>query len=269
VAGYLFQCETCGLGFRNPSLDQSTIDALYASAPLSNDWSNPLEPRPDWKIARTWLAEVGAGLDILDIGCWDGEFLASLPTGHRLNGIEGALEASRRARERNVQLVAKKVEEFVVKGGEAIFDVVTAFDVIEHIRTPRSFMEMVADVTRPGGRIIISSGNFHAREFSMMGPSYWYCVNPEHLSFVSPEWITAVASSLRLQVVRTKRFSHMGREPLKYVKQMIANSIYRLSPRAFGRLRKLGLGHQKGHRFATLPPSWPAAPDHFIVELAR
>jgi SAM-dependent methyltransferase len=269
--GSLYECNSCGLGFRHPFPAQAELDALYADAPATH-WANELEPRPDWKLARGWVTAAEGARDILDIGCWDGQFLADLPRERRLFGVEGAFEATRVAQERGVEVLASRLEELTAKENRPSFDIVTAFDVIEHVREPRAFIATMVGVLRPGGRIIISTGNFHAREFRMMGRSYWYCVNPEHLSFLSPEWIQSACNSLGLKVVRIERFSHIGHRPVLYAKQAIANCIYKSSPRAFGLIRKIASlrrNIRSESQSAISPPTWMAAPDHFIVELMR
>ncbi len=80
------------------------------------------------------------------------------------------------------------------------FDVITAFDVIEHIPTPYDFMKTLMSNLKPGGYLIISSGNSTSLPALLEGPRHYYCVNPEHLSFVSPKWFRKINIILGLKI---------------------------------------------------------------------
>jgi SAM-dependent methyltransferase len=90
---------------------------------------------------------------------------------------------------------------------EHVFDVVTAFDVIEHVAHPAEFLADVAAVLEPGGVFLASTpnvGSLTARAFG----KHWHFYYPYHLSYFSPETFAAAAAPHGLQLVN---WCHRGR----------------------------------------------------------
>jgi len=264
--GKLFRCNCCRLGFRHPHLDKRQLDALYRQG--KNDaWSvSDAKTRNDWNIACGWIdTNVKAG-SVLDIGCFDGTFLASLGADYKKFGIEIHPGAARRAQEHGVNIVGADLAHCA--DGGRLYDVVVAFDVIEHVEDPRQFLQQLAGYVKPGGYLIISSGDLDARSWRLMGSRYWYCVIPEHISFVSPKWSLGAAKNLKLRVVDIEHFSHAMASPLERIMQFMKNMLYRFSPGISAWLRSKGVGHRvvlEHRELLEMPPVWITAKDHFLV----
>jgi 2-polyprenyl-3-methyl-5-hydroxy-6-metoxy-1,4-benzoquinol methylase len=65
------------------------------------------------------------------------------------------------------------------------FDVVSAFDLIEHIDQPRPFLRAVAEFLRPGGNVVICTPDSEHFLRYVMG-SHWPMLQPmQHLSIFS------------------------------------------------------------------------------------
>jgi SAM-dependent methyltransferase len=113
----------------------------------------------------------------------------------RLYGIE--MEASTAARAR----ATTGAEVFV---GDAVdspfpangFDVITCFDVLEHVYEPRQVLMKVLEWLKPGGIFYIVVPNIDSWESRIFG-SYWYGLElPRHLSHFSPRSLRYLTGSL-------------------------------------------------------------------------
>jgi 2-polyprenyl-3-methyl-5-hydroxy-6-metoxy-1,4-benzoquinol methylase len=262
--GSLYRCGQCCLGFRWPRPSKTELDKLYASG-NELTWTAGPHSRPDWRIARAWVSEsVDKGGRILDIGCFDGGFMEPLIKNYHCSGIEIHPVARERAQEKGLELIGSDFSA-VVPG---TLDCITAFDVIEHMESPKSFVENCFAALEPGGWLLVSTGNLDAFSFRLMGSRYWYCTIAEHISFVSPKWFSILAEDLGYQTVKQAAFSHADASLLQHVQQSANNILYRTSGSSFRLLRKLGMGGKdvKAHpKLLEHPPGWMSARDHFMI----
>lgn len=181
--GQLWKCCDCNLVFRHPRMTKDQIDQLYCAG-CEDGWQTPVASRTDWNLIREWLA-VRKGLKrILDVGCFDGRLLEFLGRDYEWMGIEIHAEAARRARARGVNVVSNDFGNLPTL--DLNVDVAMAVDVIEHSLDPRAFLASLAACVRPGGYIIVTTGNTEAPTWRLMGSRYWYCHIAEHMSFISP-----------------------------------------------------------------------------------
>lgn len=265
--GGLYRCRKCALGFRWPRLMKSHLDRLYEQG-NETTWSVPVLSRRDWNIARNWLEQfIPAGSQVLDMGCFDGGFLEPLTDSYRCYGIEIHPEASSRAENKGIEIIGKDFSNVA-----GVFDCITAFDVIEHVEQPESFLNSCMAALKRGGYMLISTGNMDAFSFRRMGSRYWYCVIPEHISFLSPIWVALHSESMGFQIIKQARFSHGNRSLACRIKQSISNLLYHLVPYGFRVMRRLGLGNLdiKSHtELIDCPPGWASAKDHFIVLIRK
>ena len=240
------------------------LDALYRAG-ASENWQHSSGARSDWALASRWINDLKGVKSVLDVGCFDGQFLASLDGVERF-GVEIHEAATERAKSRGIKIVGADYESLA--GFSRCFDVVTAFDVIEHVHDPGYFVRLLVDAVKPGGAVIISTGNTDALSWRFMGSRYWYCTIPEHISFINPRWCNWLADKLGLEIDRVQTFSHkQGARPEK-IKNLVKNVAYRLAPglAAFARRRGMGGVDVSGDGALLLtPPNWLTARDHFIV----
>lgn len=263
--GKLWRCTGCNLAFRFPRPSKLTLDDLYRQG-HSDSWSEQAGDRADWQLVKRILAEHRDIRRVLDVGCFDGRLLDSLGSQYEKLGVEIHDEAARRAEMRNVKVVGRDFDEFpVLQGG---VDAVLAMDVIEHTENPLVFIARLAEIVKPGGLILIGTGNTDALSWRFMGSAYWYCHIAEHISFINPRWGDYAARKLGLEKAAILTFSHGGGQFRQRAREAALNVFYRMAPTLFARLRRLGAGHIDVTRFEELskvPPYWLTATDHFLI----
>jgi SAM-dependent methyltransferase len=114
-----------------------------------------------------------AGRDVLDVGCNTGYgTLRFLPVAHRVVGVDVSPRAIEAARRRS----SDGRPEFVVTSGlelpfpDASFDLVTSFQVLEHVPEPLAYLHEIARIVRPGGTVILATPNAATRLYPGMTP---------------------------------------------------------------------------------------------------
>jgi SAM-dependent methyltransferase len=171
-----------------------------------------------WRDRNTALAPFKRSGVLLDMGCSSGSFLQTLSgRDSHLFGIEMSAESAKEAQ-------AKSGAEIFV--GDILdaqflpesFDVITCFDVFEHLYEPRRVMTRVAEWLKPGGIFYFLVPNADSAEARIFG-SYWHGLEmPRHLFHYSPASLKFLAESAGLQQLslETRRNPAVGTS-LRYV----------------------------------------------------
>jgi SAM-dependent methyltransferase len=267
-AGCLYECGECALGYRHPRMPKARLDELYALG-TSDHWEIA-EPgnRTDWMLgAREILDRHGPECRVLDVGCYDGAFLALLGERCVKAGVEINAAAAARAAAAGVHILGPDFDCLRAEPGR--YAAVTAFDVIEHVESPGRLLSLMAEALMPGGILIVSSGDFDAASWRLMRNRYWYSAIPEHISYLSERWLRGALRPGALHLVGIRRFSHAPHAPARAVRETAANLIYRVSPLAARLLRFGAGGRRDGNLNIDYPPCWMSARDHFLAVLRK
>jgi len=133
------------------------------------------------------------GKRLLDVGCATGFFMeAAAAEGFDVRGVEFSTVAIGLARpEMRARIVRGDVNALRSQDAEP-FDVVTAFDIIEHVQNPADFLKDIHEILRPGGVLAISSPDTgHVLRY-LMG-SKWPMLQPmQHTVLFSRRGIAAL-----------------------------------------------------------------------------
>ena len=146
------ECADSGLICFEPSPigDESLYSALGRF-----DW---YYPEDKWEH-RFSLSFVRAGARVLEVGCGRGSFLVKAKViGAAVTGIELNDAAAEIAAQRSVDVVRCDVNETPPDWLRS-FDLVVAFQVVEHVRDPWSFCARLFSFVKPGGALHIAVPN--------------------------------------------------------------------------------------------------------------
>ncbi len=179
-----------------------------------------------WKGQVKLISQYKSGGKILDIGCSSGGFLSTMKgPAWELYGIEMEESTAEKARTKTGAKV------FV---GDAVaapflpdsFDVVTGFDLLEHVYSPQEFLTKVLEWLKPGGIFYAMMPNIDSWEARVFG-TYWYGLElPRHLSHFSPTSLRRLMAKVGFEevCVRTPRVSYMERSA-GYVGSSVMKSV--------------------------------------------
>jgi 2-polyprenyl-3-methyl-5-hydroxy-6-metoxy-1,4-benzoquinol methylase len=98
---------------------------------------------------------------VLDVGCGDGNFTASLAdAGFVMCGVDLSHDRIARAQAsyRNIRFAqASAYDDLSAPFGGEAFDAIVSIEVIEHLFSPRDFLDRARLALRPGGRLILTT----------------------------------------------------------------------------------------------------------------
>lgn len=137
---------------------------------------------------------------ILDFGCGIGGFVdAAQYAGWDSYGIDISPSIDI-ARERGLKVFQGQLEDLNLP--PHFFDVITLFDVVEHILDLNKLLVEIKQFLRPGGVMIIATPNFYSLTSRLLGEK-WVSVEPEdHIILFSPSTITSFLRKHSFEPVR-------------------------------------------------------------------
>lgn len=184
----IFQTQMPSLGEMNAYVDDLYMTGNYLEYSKSRDLKlETFRPR------LTAIKRSSKGTRLLDVGCATGFFMeAAADEGFDVRGLEFSTVAISRARpDIRERIVCGDINALLKREPEK-FDVVTAFDIIEHVQDPAKFLEEIGQILHPGGVLAISSPDTGHFLRYLMG-SKWPMLQPmQHAMLFSRRGIAAL-----------------------------------------------------------------------------
>jgi len=143
---------------------------------------------------------------LLDVGCACGYFIdVALQAGYDAYGIEFSAEAiSQASSEARRRIFQGNVDQLQAGPGEQ-FDIITAFDIIEHSLAPLQLLSQLYTLLRPGGCLVLTTPDSrHVLRF-LMGER-WPMLQPlQHIFLFSRQSLRLALEQVGLRVVTMQR----------------------------------------------------------------
>jgi 2-polyprenyl-3-methyl-5-hydroxy-6-metoxy-1,4-benzoquinol methylase len=144
-----------------------------------------------------------SGRSILDVGCGKGDFVdAALANNWIASGIDLSQSAIKIGRAFNLPLSG--VDFFSESIKSSTLDVVTLFEVIEHVRNPAAYLRRAEELVVNGGLVYITTPNFNSLERRLLG-KFYPVIHPEHLIYFSRKTLTNIINNqTTLELIHTE-----------------------------------------------------------------
>jgi SAM-dependent methyltransferase len=258
-------CAVCGAYYKSLVPSQRFLAEMFGHHAekkwgKSHDFLRELDT-----VKRLWGAQT---LDLLDVGAADGGMLEA----HTAAGMTGRRSALDVIRYSGVErhLTGEFIEGFLddpkLAWSREPYDVVTLFDVVEHLYRPQDAFENLHSLVRPGGLVYLETGNvenFWSRRFGIN--HWWYVRLLEHHVFWSRRSIDHIAAVHGFKVVSWKEGRHKssrGRSPVRVIGCCLKTALYCAVGRNYASIAQ-AFGKQGSQ------PWFPFARDHFQACLMR
>ncbi len=206
-AGYghhaqIVECRHCGLVYANPRWPTGTVLDAYAAV----EDETYVEERHGRELTfRHHLRQIerivgpAAGRALLDVGAYIGVFVeVAAAAGWRAQGVEPSAWAAAEARRRGLAVHAGTLESVGLPPES--FDVITLWDVIEHLSDPAAELERARQLLRPGGWLVAHTMDIGSPLARLMGPR-WPWLMDMHLYYFDRRTLPAMFTEHGFEVV--------------------------------------------------------------------
>ncbi len=189
-------CKNCSTLFVSPRPQLDTLKEFYSKSPSSSFWVNEFfmpvaevrrekifKPRADYvsKILDTskrWVVgDIGAGIGLFL------EELRNLLPGNRYIAIEPSVEMADICNKKGLEAKCICIEDI---NGMGNFDLLTSFELLEHLFDPASFIKKVYTLLKPGGLLLLTTLNCKGFDILLLWDKSKSIIPPHHLNFFNP-----------------------------------------------------------------------------------
>lgn len=260
-------CMECSLWHFNIIPSTATLRDLLENPAVATRWAGHSD-RPAFKRAREVLHEFfSRGGSVLDVGAHTGGFLDTLDSNWRKTALEPMRCASEQRRD-EIEMLSGFLEEKDIGLGK--YEVVTAFDVFEHLADPDLACGRIARALRPGGLLVIETGNSSALSARILGGAWYYMNFLEHFQAFNIKALSHLFGRYDLEVIRWGKVFQTTVSPAVRVRTAFSLAAF-LTITAGGRTGRLWRSLNRTLRpdSAAAPPSSIALDQDHIFVVAR
>jgi SAM-dependent methyltransferase len=175
------KCLDCGLVYLNPRPTADSMDEIYPrdyhqySFGYGRDFYNPFRAMRYYGLKKRVRAiqKIKNTGKLLDVGCSSGDFLfvAREMTDWDVHGVEPSHSASRYAKEQlGLDVYNGSLEQ--APFSDDTFDIVTIWNVLEHLPDPLSSLKRINSLLRQDGLLVLNTPNLGSLDARIFG-HYW------------------------------------------------------------------------------------------------
>lgn len=210
----IVKCNNCDLVYLNPRPTKKELEKLYQKGYYKNkgffkgkycgyyDYYKNVEGTiKTFSIVQKNLKKIKQKAKLLDIGCGPGIYLGVAERdGFEVRGLEISKEGFEIAKSK-FKVINKTLEEANIKEK---FDIITLFDVIEHIPNPKDILLRINKLLNKDGIVCIitpDSNSFLAKLLGSKWPEFkrWR----EHIYFFSTSTLNRLLENTGFELVKT------------------------------------------------------------------
>jgi 2-polyprenyl-3-methyl-5-hydroxy-6-metoxy-1,4-benzoquinol methylase len=210
----IVECLECGLVYANPRYDSGEMlskyeaveDPLYVEEREGRVLTFERHLRPLEEIMPP-----GDGRRLLDVGCHVGVFVEiAARHGWDTWGVEPSQWAAELAQQAGLQVVEGTMA--TADFEDASFDVITMWDVIEHLEQPSDEVFQAFRLLKPGGMLVAHTMDLDSVFARLMG-NRWPWLMEMHLYYFTRQTLTKLMEKAGFQVLSVKaqgRYLRLG-----------------------------------------------------------
>jgi 2-polyprenyl-3-methyl-5-hydroxy-6-metoxy-1,4-benzoquinol methylase len=190
------KCPACSVAFVYPRVSGSELLSQYSPKYFQERYDSLQQS--EYLNMESWQKKIALCLGrvnrlrgaktglLLDVGCGKGWFLETArERGWQVQGVELCAEVAKRTMER-MQTQVHVGSIFDVALPSETFDLVTMFDVIEHLEAPIEALRICYRILKSGGALALSTPNLRGLGCRLLGARAFAVWPDEHIIYFGP-----------------------------------------------------------------------------------
>lgn len=193
------ECRDCAFAWQHPRgrtpVDSTAFfeQAYHAQGQADNKYFDADYKREIAQMEIGFVDELAtSGHTLLDIGAGAGLFARVADArGWQVTAIDPAIDPAKLAGT-SIRALKGSLGDL---DADARFDIVTMWDVIEHVDDPIGLLQQAKARVRPGGWLVIETGNYKCADRIHGGPTHWI-YQLDHRWYFAPDSIKALLAQI-------------------------------------------------------------------------
>ena len=210
------QCQDCQTIYINPRPSPEVLEWFYRESANYAYWKQVLFPASDQaRRQRIIVPRVDRIIDLcqkyavemnslLEVGAGYGTFCEEIRVRNifqRVVAVEPTPDLANSCRSKGLETIELPIEQ--VQFAETdLFNVISSFEVIEHLFSPDNFIRHIYPLLSPGGLLVLTCPNGLGFDLQTLG-SRSTTVDHEHLNYFNPESLSLLLSACGFKVVES------------------------------------------------------------------
>ena len=184
ASAHLCKCNRCSFVFSQAIPTPEELEKHYEGYGR-NDYLSPITIKRYEELLEA-MEPFRKTNKLLDVGCGIGYFLeVAKRKGWEVYGTEYTDEAVAICSEKGIHMKKGKLAHSNYPAQS--FDIITSFEVIEHINNPNEEIHHFNKLLRSGGLVYVTTPNFNSLLRYRLKATYNVITYPEHLSYYTPK----------------------------------------------------------------------------------
>ncbi|MCL4869092.1 MAG: methyltransferase domain-containing protein [Anaerolineae bacterium] len=198
----IVQCNHCGYVYANPRWPSEALLQAYTSVEdeiyeKERQGRELTFQKHLQAVEKTWGKERRGR--ILDVGAYIGVFVeVARQRSWDAVGLEPSTWAANAAQARGLPIIQGTLDSPELRG--ELFDVITMWDVIEHVDDPKGEMQKAYHLLKPGGLLVVHTMDLDSWMARLMGPR-WPWLMDMHIHYFSQKTMRLMLEQIGYRVI--------------------------------------------------------------------
>jgi len=255
-----FQCLDCQTVFLNSRPSQEVIHDFYSISKNYSFWNKYIFPasekvrkekifipRVDKVLEFCKKYSVGTGV-LLEVGAGFGTFCEEVKNRNvfkRVIAVEPTPDLAETCRQKGLEVLNQSVEKLSLD--ENSVDLISCFEVVEHLFNPRVFLENCKRYLKKGGFFVLSCPNFLGFDIITLR-ELSDSVDHEHLNYFNPGSLSTLLENIGFEVIEMQT---PGKLDADIVRKRALDGVIDLSDAPFLKHILIDRWNELGRNFQT------------------